>query len=114
MKFRPKHKYGARPCAITGIKFPSQLEKNCYITFLSLKEQKKILFFLRQIPFDLVGGAKHQIDFMVFTPSDVLFFEAKGRDLPLGKLKRQQVEELYNIDINVITQPSQIYSYFKE
>lgn len=97
-----KHKFNAKRCESDDIKFPSLLERNCYLTLKKMQEDEKILFFLRQIPFDLAGKSKHQIDYCVFTKEEVFFIEAKGRDLPLGKLKRNQVEDIYNIKIFVV------------
>jgi hypothetical protein len=85
-----------------------------------------ISFWLEQVPFKLPGGSKYLLDFVVFTlvpktaraehllmvdkidraelhwAFDVRFVEVKGRDLPLGKLKRRQTEELYGIKIEVV------------
>jgi hypothetical protein len=97
-----KHKFHAISCEREGKKFPSKLERDCYVRLKKLQEEKKILFFLRQVPFDLPGKSKHNIDYCVFTPENVIFIEAKGRDLPMGALKRKQVEELYGINIFVV------------
>lgn len=110
MKFTKQfvHKYGAIKTEVNGIKFPSKLEANCYSVLKLLEKEKKVRMFLRQVPFDIGGGAKHVVDFCVFTPKHVLFIEAKGRDLSHGKLKRRQVEELYGVEIHVATKPEQI------
>lgn|SRR5690606_9032022 len=96
------HKFKAHSCTTDQIKFPSKLEKDCYLTLKSLQEQKKILFFLRQIGFDLPGGYRHFVDFLVFKENTAFFVESKGRDLAVGRMKREQVEELYNIKIHVV------------
>lgn len=96
------HKYGATRCEQEGIKFPSKLEKDCYNVLKRLENQGLILFFMRQSGFDLPGGYRHYVDFCVFLPYDVIFLEAKGRDLEVGKLKRLQVEDIYNITIRVV------------
>jgi hypothetical protein len=103
-----KHKYGAQKCEADGIKFPSKLERNCYQALKRLQNDGKVLFFLRQIPFDLPGNLIHRIDFQVFLPDDVLFIESKGRDLPIGKMKRLQVEDLYKVKVHIATKPSDI------
>ena len=77
------------------------------------KAAGEVWFWLEQVPFKLPGGSKHRVDFMVFypLPKDILLetpierwelIEIKGRDLPMGKLKRQQVEELYNVKITLV------------
>ena len=52
----------------------------------------------------LIKTNKNGIPDLIAIPknSDVLFIEVKGRDLPLGKLKRRQAEDLYGIDIHVV------------
>jgi hypothetical protein len=108
MTWRPKHKFKAIACERDGLKFPSKLERKCYDTLKSLQNQGKIRMILRQVPFDL-PGCKHTIDFCVFTSENVVFIESKGRDLPMGKLKRKQVEEVYQINIHVAKDPKDIY-----
>lgn len=81
-------------------------------------EQKlgSVSFWLEQVPFRLPGGYIHRLDFVVFkvmtltikgVTADtgifgIQFVEVKGRDLPMGKLKRKQVEEVYHITIEVV------------
>lgn len=108
-----KHKYGAIKCEFNGIKFSSKLEQHCYAILKNHQDKKEILFFLRQIPFDLPGNIRHFVDFQVFTPNSVIFFEAKGRDLYAGKMKRKQVENIYKIPIHVINQPYEIIELIK-
>lgn len=101
---RPRHKFGAVRCERNGKKFPSKLEAKCYSELRERQNKGEILFFLRQVPFDLPGNCKHCIDFCVFfSNGSVEFIEAKGRDLPLGKLKRNQVEEIFGIEVHVVT-----------
>jgi hypothetical protein len=38
----------------------------------------------------------------VFTPKEILFIEAKGRKLPMGEMKRKQVEDIYPVRIEVV------------
>ncbi len=96
-----KHKFKAKSCEYDDIKFPSMLERDCYKMLKSLKEKGVIVFFLRQIGFDLPGGYVHKVDFAVFASNDVLFIEAKGKDLAMGAMKRKQVEEIYAIKIHL-------------
>lgn len=58
--------------------------------------------YLIQVPFRLPGGTSHRLDFAILNlDNTVTWLEVKGRDLPMGKLKRKQVEELYHITIKV-------------
>lgn len=107
--FKVKHKFGAQKCEADSIKFPSKLERSVYKTLKQLQQDGKIRAFLRQIPFDIPGG-KHIVDFMVFTSDEVIFIEAKGKDLPEGKRKRAAVMEIYGFPIGVVTDAIQVYS----
>ncbi len=86
-----------------GIKFHSKKEARVYRELQARVHMGELKFILRQIPFDLPGHATHRIDFMLVKPDfTVEFLEVKGRDLPMGKLKRKMVEELYGIQIGVV------------
>ncbi len=108
-----KHKFGAKRCTRGDIKFPSQLERSIFDTLNALKVRGEVLFFLRQVSFDLPAGIRHVVDFLVFCQDRALFIEAKGKELALGKLKRQQVEELYNIDIHVVHSQQELIDVIK-
>lgn len=114
LKRRLKHKYGAKPCEKDFIKFPSQLERDCYLVLKQLVLANQILFFLRQIPFDLPGGYLHKVDFCLFTHDNAILIEAKGRDLITGRMKRKQVEDLYNLEIFVVNQAKDILKVLNE
>lgn len=113
-KLRLKHKYGSIPCERNEIKFPSKLERSCYDQLIELKKRGEILFFLRQIPFDLPGGYTHRVDYCVFSNDHVIFIEAKGRDLSVGKIKRLQTEELFGITIFLAHKASDVYKIIQD
>ncbi len=95
-----KSKYNAVKTEVDGITFPSKKEAKIYQL---LKLRSGVKFILRQIPFDLPGGYRHKLDFMVFYhDGKVEWVEAKGMDLAMGRMKRKQVEVLYGITIEVI------------
>lgn len=105
-----KHKFHAKPCESSdGKKFQSKLEAAVYFILKNLQQKKEILFFLRQVPFDLPGNIKHRIDYCIFTKDDVKFVEVKGFDHTVGLLKRKQVEALYPVSILVLKKAEQIY-----
>ena len=94
------HKYHARATMYKGIWYASKKEAK-YAEGLDSRDD--VDFWLRQVPFDLPGKARYLLDFMVFYKGGRWeFVEIKGRDLPLGKLKRRQTEEIYNIEIKVV------------
>lgn len=103
-----KHKFGAVRCERDNIKFPSKLERAVYDELVRLRKKGDIIFFLRQIPFDLPGGYKHFVDFLIFVEQNCYFIEVKGRDLSLGKLKREQVEDIYNLTIHVVRHSEEV------
>ena len=97
-----KHKYNAQ--RTNG--YASKKEAK-YAEELGLRQKAgEVWFWLRQVPFDLPGGSRYFLDFMVFRESasgtHVEFIECKGMDLALGRLKRKQVCEIYGIHITVV------------
>ena len=70
-------------------------------------------FFIRQASFDLPGQATHKVDYCIFMQDRVLFIEAKGRDLPIGKLKRKQVEDIYGIQVHVVKKAGEIDAWLR-
>ncbi len=99
-----RHKFNAKSCEYDGRKFPSKLEGRYYLQLKARQKEGEIIFFLCQIPFHLPGNIKYVCDFCVYLANgEVEFVECKGQDLPLGKLKRKLVENLYPITIKVVT-----------
>lgn len=108
-------KYRAKPTTIDGIRFHSKKEADYYQKLKHRQEKGEISRFHRQILFDLPGGIKHYVDFMVIknvyagyldNPDlyelQIEYIEVKGRDTPLGKMKRKQCEQIYNIEIKLV------------
>lgn len=92
-----------------GIKFGSKKESRIFRELQARQHNGELKFFLLQVPFILPGKTdsgrrfKHYLDFMaVRTDGQIEYIEVKGRDLPVGKMKRRQVEEIYGINIEVI------------
>ncbi len=98
-----KHKFFAKKCEIDQKKFPSKLEANYYSQLKLRQKSGEVIFFLRQVRFDLPGGVAHFIDFAVFlADGSVEFVETKGRDTAIGIAKRKIVEDLYPIEIKLV------------
>lgn len=98
-----KNKYNAKPTHVDGIRFDSKKEAEYYKQLKLIKENGALIMFLRQTPFHLPGGVIYRLDFMEFWASgEVDFIDVKGRDTPMSKLKRKQVEELYHIKIKLV------------
>ncbi len=98
-----RHKFSAVRCEKDGIKFSSKLEREYYNKLNLLKKAGEILFFLRQVPFDLPGGITYRLDFMVFYAcGEVELVETKGYMTKDAQIKIKQVEDLYNVNIKIV------------
>ncbi len=101
---RPRHKFGAIRCERDGKSFPSKLEARYYDRLRLLQNNGQVLFFLRQIPFDLPGKVRYVCDFQVFYANgDVSFVDTKGKDTALSQAKRKMVENLYPVTIEIVS-----------
>lgn len=101
---RPRHKFGAIRCERDGKSFPSKLEARYYDKLRLLQNNGQVLFFLRQIPFDLPGKIKYVCDFQVFySNGEISFVDTKGKDTALSQTKRKMVEELYPVTIEIVS-----------
>jgi hypothetical protein len=98
-----RHKFGAKPTELDGIKFSSKKEAKRYRELRLLEKSGEVLFFLRQTPFHLQGGVKYVCDFMVFwTDGNVTIEDVKGVKTPMYLLKKKQVETAYPIKLTEI------------
>jgi hypothetical protein len=98
-----KHKFGAVRCERNKIKFPSKLERSYYDQLNLRKQSGEVLFFLRQVAFDLPGGVRYICDFQVFLSSgEIEFIDTKGKDTPISIAKRKMVEDLYPLEIKIV------------
>jgi hypothetical protein len=104
LKANKKNKYGANPCiANDGTRCPSRKHMQYHNDLVFAHKSGCIKLFLREVPFDLPGGVKHRVDYLIFNLDGTYqFVEVKGRDLYVGKMKRKQVEEIYGIKIEVV------------
>lgn len=99
-----KHKYNAKPCeSADGIKFASMRERSWYLKLKILQVTGDVLFFIRQVPFDLPGKTTYRADFMVFyTDGSIKVLDVKGVETEVFKLKKRQMEEIYPFEIEVV------------
>lgn len=103
VKKAQRHKFGAVSCEIDGKKFPSRLERRYYEQLLIRKKAGDVVFFLRQVAFEIGGGVKYVTDFMVFlSDGSVEFIDTKGRDTPLSLSKRKILEAMYPVEIKIV------------
>lgn len=98
-----KHKFKAIRCERNGIKFPSKLERSYYDQLRLWQKSGKVIFFLRQVGFDLPGKVRYFCDFIVFWDDGTVdVVDTKGRDTPISIMKRKQVETIYPIEIKIV------------
>ena len=90
---------------IDGIKFHSKLEASYYQNLKILKKINLVDFWLQQVPFILPGGVKYLCDFLVFyADGSHKFVDVKGFETALFKMKKKQVESIYNVKIDIVKQ----------
>ncbi len=108
---KPKaNKHGAKKTPCNGVRYDSQGEAATARQLDFLQRIREIRSWTRQVPFRLPGGATHRVDFQVFIDERTFcLIEFKGRDLPGGKLRRRQVEELYKLTVHVIGEPREAW-----
>lgn len=98
------NKYKAKPAKRKEKRFDSQAEARYYDRLVIEQDNGRVDFFLRQVPFDLPGGVKYRADFMVFySDGAVKIIDVKGVETAGFKLKKKQVEELYPVEIEIVT-----------
>lgn len=97
------HKFSAVRCEADDKKFPSKLERSYYQQLKLRVLSGDVVFFLRQVGFDLPGGVRYFCDFQVFlSDGTVEFIDCKGCSTTVSTLKIKQVEELYPISIKIV------------
>lgn len=102
-KFIPHHKFHAQRTEYDGIRFDSKKEAQYYSQLKLRQKAGDVVFFLRQVPFDLPGGVKYRVDFQVFLQDGTVeFVDVKGMETKDFILKKKQVEALYPIKIKVV------------
>lgn len=83
-----------------NIKFQSKREAKYYRELKARVYAGEVKYFLRQVPFDLVGNVKYRIDFMeVWTDGSIHWVDVKGFRTQTYKMKRRMVEASYPIKI---------------
>jgi hypothetical protein len=106
-----KHKFNAKPQICDEKHFSSKLEASYYkvLKLAQSAKERPLMFFLRQVPFDLPGNITYRLDFMEFwapkegeLTGDIIFTEVKGFMTTEAKIKIAQVEEIYGININIV------------
>ncbi|MEN5117481.1 DUF1064 domain-containing protein [Luteimonas sp. TWI662] len=98
----PRNKYGAVPTVVDGIRFDSKREATYYQRLKLRVQSGEVIYFLRQTPVHLPGGTKLVVDFVEFLADGrVRYVDVKGRETPVFRLKRREVEHHYPIRIEL-------------
>ena len=100
----PLAKYRAKRTEYGGKWYPSKKQAENAAKFMALVgEGKPYKAYLEEIPFRLPGGSVHRVDHLLLTWDDKAeWYETKGRDLEVGRLKRNMVSAIYHITISLI------------
>lgn len=102
VKHHKKSKYRNRPTRVRGIRFASKKEGRYYQWLASERAKGNLLYFLRQVPFDLPGGIVYRVDFMEVRPTGIVFTDVKGFRTETYRLKKKLVESLYGVAIEEV------------
>ena len=102
-KFTPsipkRSKYGSVVEECDNIKFQSKREAKYYRELKARVYTGEVKYFLRQVPFDLLG-VKYRVDFMeVLTDGRIRYIDVKGFRTRGYINKRKQVMNLYPVVI---------------
>jgi len=100
---RHKHKFNAVRTERDGLNFDSKKEARYYDQLKLRVASGEVLFFLRQVPFDLPGKVKYRCDFQEFhADGTVHFIDVKGKQTDDFIMKKKMVESLYPVEIEIV------------
>lgn len=97
-----RRKYGNHITRVDGIRFDSKREARYYQNLQLRIAAGEVEYFLRQVPIHLPGGTKLVVDFQEFhADGSVHYVDVKGRETPVFRLKKREVEHHYPIRIEL-------------
>ena len=95
-----RSKYKNVRVRIDGINFDSGKEGRYYLKLRAMQEAGMVLYWHRQVIFDLAEKATYRCDFQVFYPDgSVRYIDVKGFKTKEYILKKKLVRRLYGVDI---------------
>lgn len=98
-----RNKFGAVVTYVDGIRFDSKREAGVYEQLRLRQAAGEIRYFLRQVPLHLPGGTKLVVDFLVVElDGRIRYIDAKGRQTPVFRLKKREVEHHYPVEIELV------------
>jgi hypothetical protein len=96
-------KYGNCPTTVDGIRFDSKREARYYESLKVRKAAGEVKFWLRQTALHLPGGTRYVVDFLEFhADGTVHFVDVKGKETPVFRLKKREVEHHYSVRIELV------------
>lgn len=98
-------KYRNRPVIADGRRFDSQLEYRCYQELLLRRMAGEVLWFTRQVPFELPGAPRpviYRADFLaVLVNGGVEVIDATGMLTQVKRNKLKQVRAIYGVEVKL-------------
>jgi hypothetical protein len=102
-KFKKRGKYNASSEYVDGYWFQSKAEAARYRQLLVMWNAGEIRHFHRQVSFDLGGGTKYSVDFMVIAHDDSIIYEdVKGALTKETKRNLKQVRSRYGVEVHLL------------
>lgn len=95
-------KYCNEPTTVDGYRFDSKLEARCFQELRLRRMAGEVLWFTRQVPFELPGGVRYRADFLaVLRGGGVEVIDATGFVTSTKKLKLKQVKAIYGVEVQL-------------
>jgi hypothetical protein len=85
-----------------GKRFDSKLERDYYEQLVLRWKAGEILWFVRQVTFELEGGVKYRADFLVVNLGGVDVVDTTGVMTPAKRDKLKQMLARYGIEVQVV------------
>jgi hypothetical protein len=98
---QPKYR-NQRCLSADGKRFDSKLERDYYEQLLLRWKAGDVLWFVRQVNFELEGGVRYRADFLVVTPLGVDVVDTTGVMTPAKRDKLKQMKARYGIEVQVV------------
>lgn len=83
-------------------RFDSKLERDYYEQLLLRWKAGDVLWFVRQVTFELEGGVKYRADFVEVTVSGVEVIDTTGVMTQAKANKLKQMKARYGIDVQIV------------
>ena len=98
-------KYGNVATEVDGIRFDSKKEARYYEQLKLRKVAGEVLYWLRQVAVHLPGGTRYVVDFLVFfvdRTREPEYVDVKGRETPMFRVKRREIEHHYPFKVVLV------------